>query len=320
MSKKFKRSLSIVLAILMIAAMSCIAATSAGALTAGTQIFFDNSQTQWEHVYIYGWQYGLSSDFVELEPIAEDSDIYAYTLTYDTVDNSAFCLFTNTTNWSGRQTVDIATSGTNNLWTPTTPIPESGSISGTWSYMTPPAAQPSVTATPGKNFAIEMSVTVNEFNCDGGAEYSIDGATPIPFDGSATFTVGGAAAAVGTVYTVVVTGYDSRNVAVATSTTTYTKVGMTTINATIDASYTGSVYAYLFGGDRIGAAFYEMEETTAAGASERTFTLAFEGAGQVIFTTTNDWASPDMKKLNGTAEPMVEAGTTQSFDLVYPAD
>lgn len=39
MSKKFKRSLSIVLAILMIAAMSCIAATSAGALTAGTQIF-----------------------------------------------------------------------------------------------------------------------------------------------------------------------------------------------------------------------------------------------------------------------------------------
>lgn len=320
MSKKFKRSLSIVLAILMIAAMSCIAATSAGALTAGTQIFFDNSQTQWEHVYIYGWQYGLSNDFVELEPIAEDSDIYAYTLTYDTVDNSAFCLFTNTTNWSGRQTVDIATSGTNNLWTPTTPIPESGSISGTWSYMTPPAAQPSVTATPGKNFAIEMSVTVNEFNCDGGAEYSIDGATPIPFDGSATFTVGGAAAAVGTVYTVVVTGYDSRNVAVATSTTTYTKVGMTTINATIDASYTGSVYAYLFGGDRIGAAFYEMEETTAAGASERTFTLAFEGAGQVIFTTTNDWASPDMKKLNGTAEPMVEAGTTQSFDLVYPAD
>lgn len=320
MSKKVKRSISMLLAILMIAAMSCIAATSAGALTAGTQIFFDNSQTQWEHVYIYGWQYGLSSDFVELEPIAEDSDIYAYTLTYDTVDNSAFCLFTNTTNWSGRQTVDIATSGTNNLWTPTTPIPESGSISGTWSYMTPPAAQPSVTATPGKNFAIEMSVTVNEFNCDGGAEYSIDGATPIPFDGSATFTVGGAAAAVGTVYTVVVTGYDSRNVAVATSTTTYTKVGMTTINATIDASYTGSVYAYLFGGDRIGAAFYEMEETTAAGASERTFTLAFEGAGQVIFTTTNDWASPDMKKLNGTAEPMVEAGTTQSFDLVYPAD
>lgn len=318
MSKKVKRSISMLLAILMIAAMSCIAATSAGALTAGTQIFFDNSQTQWEHVYIYGWQYGLSSDFVELEPIAEDSDIYAYTLTYDTVDNSAFCLFTNTTNWSGRQTVDIATSGTNNLWTPTTPIPESGSISGTWSYMTPPAAQPSVTATPGKNFAIEMSVTVNEFNCDGGARYSINGATPIPFDGSATFTVGGADAAVGTVYTVVVTGLDDNYQVVATSTTTYTKVGMTTINATIDASYTGSVYAYLFGGDRIGAAFYEMEETTAAGASERTFTLAFEGAGQVIFTTTDDWATA--VKLNGSAEPLVEAGATASFDLVYPAD
>ncbi|MEE0733668.1 MAG: hypothetical protein U0M23_08500, partial [Acutalibacteraceae bacterium] len=163
MSKKFKRSLSIVLAILMIAAMSCIAATSAGALTAGTQIFFDNSQTQWEHVYIYGWQYGLSSDFVELEPIAEDSDIYAYTLTYDTVDGSTFCLFTNTTNWSGRQTVDIATEAGKNLWTPV--VSEAGSIEGSWSYMTPPAAQPSVTATPGKNFAIEMSVTVNEFNC-----------------------------------------------------------------------------------------------------------------------------------------------------------
>lgn len=320
MSKKVKRSISMLLAILMIAAMSCIAATSAGALTAGTQIFFDNSQTQWENVYIYGWNYGLSGDFVELEPIAEDSDIYAYTLTYDTVDNSAFCLFTNTTNWSGRQTVDIATSGTNNLWTPTTPIPESGSISGTWSYMTPPAAQPSVTATPGKNFAIEMSVTVNEFNCDW-AEYKIDDQAAVEFDGSATFIVGGADAAIGTQYTVVVTGYDAYDEVVATSTTTYTKVGMTTINANIDAaSYDGPVYAYLFGGDRIGAAFYEMEETTGPDATKNYFTYQFEGAGQVIFTTTNDWASPDMKKLNGTAEPMVEAGTTQSFDLVYPAD
>lgn len=318
MSKKFKRSLSIVLAILMIAAMSCIAATSAGALTAGTQIFFDNSQTQWEHVYIYGWQYGLSSDFVELEPIAEDSDIYAYTLTYDTVDGSTFCLFTNTTNWSGRQTVDIATEAGKNLWTPV--VSEAGSIEGSWSYMTPPAAQPSVTATPGKNFAIEMSVTVNEFNCPGGARYTVNGGDSILFDGSATFIVGGAAAAIGKQYTVVVTGLDEDGVPIpgVTSTTTYTKVGMTTINATIDASYTGSVYAYLFGGDRIGAAFYEMEETTAAGASERTFTLAFEGAGQVIFTTTDDWATA--VKLNGSAEPLVEAGATASFDLVYPAD
>lgn len=318
MSKKVKRSISMLLAILMIAAMSCIAATSAGALTAGTQIFFDNSQTQWEHVYIYGWQYGLSSDFVELEPIAEDSDIYAYTLTYDTVDGSKFCLFTNTTNWSGRQTVDIATEAGKNLWTPV--VSEAGSIEGSWSYMTPPAAQPSVTATPGKNFAIEMSVTVNEFNCPGGAEYSINGATPIPFDGSATFTVGGESATIGTVYTVVVTGLNALGEALdnVTSTTTYTKVGMTTINASIDASYTGDVYAYLFGGDRIGAAFYEMEETTVTGASERTFTLQFEGAGQVIFTSTDSWDTA--VKLNGTAEPMVEAGATQSFDLVYPAD
>lgn len=320
MSKKVKRSISMLLAILMIAAMSCIAATSAGALTAGTQIFFDNSQTQWEHVYIYGWQYGLSSDFVELEPIAEDSDIYAYTLTYDTVDGSTFCLFTNTTNWSGRQTVDIATEAGKNLWTPV--VSEAGSIEGSWSYMTPPAAQPSVTATPGKNFAIEMSVTVNEFNCPGGARYTVNGGDSILFDGSATFIVGGAAAAIGKQYTVVVTGLDEDGVPIpgVTSTTTYTKVGMTTINANIDAtSYDGPVYAYLFGGDRIGAAFYEMEETTAAGASERTFTLQFEGAGQVIFTTTDDWASPDMKKLNGSAEPLVEAGATASFDLVYPA-
>lgn len=320
MSKKVKRSISMLLAILMIAAMSCIAATSAGALTAGTQIFFDNSQTQWEHVYIYGWQYGLSNDFVELEPIAEDSDIYAYTLTYDTVDGSTFCLFTNTTNWSGRQTVDIATEAGKNLWTPV--VSEAGSIEGSWSYMTPPAAQPSVTATPGKNFAIEMSVTVNEFNCPGGARYTVNGGDSILFDGSATFIVGGAAAAIGKQYTVVVTGLDDMGAPIpgVTSTTTYTKVGMTTINANIDAtSYDGPVYAYLFGGDRIGAAFYEMEETTAAGASERTFTLQFEGAGQVIFTTTDDWASPDMKKLNGSAEPLVEAGATASFDLVYPA-
>lgn len=316
MSNKMKKSVSLILAILMIAAMSCIAATSASAVAAGTQIFFDNSATQWEHVYIYGWNYGLAGDFVELQPIEEGSNIYAYTLTYDTEDGENFCLFTSSTDWSGRQTTDIATEEGMNLWTPVASA--EGAITGSWSYMTPPAAAPSVTATPGKNFAIEMSVTVNEFNCDW-AEYKIDNQPAVEFDGSATFTIGGESAAVGTVYTVVVTGYNALNQAVATSTTTYTKVGMTTINATIDASYTGDVYAYLFGGDRIGAAFYEMQETTAAEASQRTFTLEFEGAAQVIFTTSNDWAAEDMQKLNGTAEPMVEAGATASFDLVYPA-
>lgn len=314
MSNKMKKSVSLILAILMIAAMSCIAATSASAVAAGTQIFFDNSETQWEHVYIYGWNYGLAGDFVELQPIEEGSNIYAYTLTYDTEDGENFCLFTSSTDWSGRQTTDIATEEGMNLWTPVASA--EGAITGSWSYMTPPAAAPSVTATPGKNFAIEMNVTVNEFNCDW-AEYKIDNQPAVEFDGSATFTIGGESAAVGTVYTVVVTGYNALNQAVATSTTTYTKVGMTTINATIDASYTGDVYAYLFGGDRIGAAFYEMQETTAAEASQRTFTLEFEGAAQVIFTTTDDWSTA--VKLNGTAEPMVEAGATASFDLVYPA-
>lgn len=313
MSNKMKKSVSLILAILMIAAMSCIAATSASAVAAGTQIFFDNSETQWEHVYIYGWNYGLAGDFVELQPIEEGSNIYAYTLTYDTEDGENFCLFTSSTDWSGRQTTDIATEEGMNLWTPVASA--EGAITGSWSYMTPPAAAPSVTATPGKNFAIEMSVTVNEFNCDGGARYTINGADPIAFDGSATFTIGGEDAKKGTVYTVVVTGYSSLSGEV-TSTTTYTKVGMTTINATIDASYTGDVYAYLFGGDRIGAAFYEMQETTAAEASQRTFTLEFEGAAQVIFTTTDDWSTA--VKLNGTAEPMVEAGATASFDLVFP--
>lgn len=314
MSNKMKKSVSLILAILMIAAMSCIAATSASAVAAGTQIFFDNSATQWEHVYIYGWNYGLAGDFVELQPIEEGSNIYAYTLTYDTEDGENFCLFTSSTDWSGRQTTDIATEEGMNLWTPVASA--EGAITGSWSYMTPPAAAPSVTATPSKDFAIEMNVTVNEFNCDW-AEYKIDNQPAVEFDGSATFTIGGESAAVGTVYTVVVTGYNALNQAVATSTTTYTKVGMTTINATIDASYTGDVYAYLFGGDRIGAAFYEMQETTAAEASQRTFTLEFEGAAQVIFTTTDDWSTA--VKLNGTAEPMVEAGATASFDLVYPA-
>ena len=45
-------------------------------------------------------------------------------------------------------------------------------------------------------------------------------------------------------------------------------------------------------------------ETTGPDATKNYFTYQFEGAGQVIFTTTNDWASPDMKKLNGTAEPV----------------
>lgn len=153
MSNKMKKSVSLILAILMIAAMSCIAATSASAVAAGTQIFFDNSATQWEHVYIYGWNYGLAGDFVELQPIEEGSNIYAYTLTYDTEDGENFCLFTSSTDWSGRQTTDIATEEGMNLWTPVASA--EGAITGSWSYMTPPAAAPSVTATPGKNFAIE---------------------------------------------------------------------------------------------------------------------------------------------------------------------
>lgn len=308
--KKFNKVLSIVLAVLMLASVAAFSATSASAaensvIPKGTAIMFDNTSTEWTDVYIYGWAYGFSGQFLPMTQVT-GTNLYYYILPEDVpvgVDNK-FCLIVNQNNWSGAtQTKDIAYTST----TVNTIVPSgTGSpLDYTWAYNTPPTIN-YVSATPSKSFAETLNIVLYT-NCET-AEYSINGAAPIEFtDG--TNVIIGAAAAVGDKIVVTLTGYPTTGAEV-TATYTYTKVGYTTINATV-TGYDGPVYAYLFGGDRIGSAFYLMEKK-----ADGSYTFQFEGAAQVIFTTTNNWDTA--VKLLPADEPLVPAGATQAFALTYP--
>ncbi len=97
-------------------------------------IYFDNSKTKWSTVYIYGWSFGLSNEWVMMEPVG--NDIWSYTF-YETlpVDGVKGFLFVNSTTWSGAtQTEDLATEEGKNLFIPT---PGGGKLKGTWDVYTP---------------------------------------------------------------------------------------------------------------------------------------------------------------------------------------
>lgn len=297
--KKFRRILSIVLSILMVASVAAFSASAATEETipAGTQILFDNTNAKWDNVYIYGWQYGFAGEFIPMTKTAT-ANIYSYTLPEAVTVGSEFCLFVNQAGWAGAtQTKNVAFPSAD----VNTVVATAGTspLDITWKYTTPPAPAPYVSATPSKNFAAAMDVVLYT-NC-ATAVYSKNGADPVAYtDGTivnitetSTFTLIGTTASGDTV----------------TAEYTYTKVGMTTITATCD-NYSGDIYAYLFGGDRIGSAFYLMDR-----AADGTYSLQFEGAAQVIFTTTNDWGTAI--KLN-TDEPLVNAGDKASFTLHKP--
>lgn len=309
--KKFRRILSIVLSILMVAsvaAFSASAAEPAAEIPAGTQILFDNTATKWANVYIYGWQYGFAGEFLEMQETTTPG-IYAYTLPEAVPVGSEFCLFVNKNSWAGAtQTKNAAFPSADK----NTVVPDATTASPldiSWTYTTPPAEAPYVSATPSKTFGREMDVVLYT-NC-ATATYSLNGADPVPFENGdiVHITATGATLAAPVVSTFVLVGIPAEGDPVV-GTYTYTGVGATTINATCD-NYSGDVYAYLFGGDRIGAAFYLMTKN-----ADGSYTYQFDGSAQVIFTTTNDWSTA--VKLN-TDEPLVAAGTTASFELHKPA-
>lgn len=97
-------------------------------------IYFDNSKTKWSNVYIYGWSFGISNEFIQMEP--EGNDIWSYTFYDDLpIDGVKGFLFVNSTNWSGAtQTVDLSTEEGKNLFVPT---PGGNKLSGTWEVYTP---------------------------------------------------------------------------------------------------------------------------------------------------------------------------------------
>lgn len=100
-------------------------------------IYFDNSLTQWDTVYIYGWSFGLNNEFYALTQ--ETDTIWSFTFS-DTlpVDGVNGFLFVNQDNWTGCiQSNDVATAEGKNLYVPTSAGSAGTKISGAWSVYTP---------------------------------------------------------------------------------------------------------------------------------------------------------------------------------------
>ena len=100
-------------------------------------IYFDNSNSNWGVVYIYGWSFGLEKDFIAMEPVG--NNIWSYTF-YDTlpIDGVTGFLFVNQTDWNGaRQTGDIATEAGKNLFIPSGSGQPGQKITGKWDVYTP---------------------------------------------------------------------------------------------------------------------------------------------------------------------------------------
>lgn len=97
-------------------------------------IYFDNSQTKWSNVYIYGWSFGIYNEFIQMEP--EGNDIWSYTFYDDLpIDGVKGFLFVNSTNWSGAtQTIDLSTEDGKNLFVPTL---GGNKLNGKWDIYTP---------------------------------------------------------------------------------------------------------------------------------------------------------------------------------------
>lgn len=306
--KKFRKVLSIVMAVLMLASVAAFSASAAEAdnvVPKGTAIMFDNTSTEWTNVYIYGWAYGFAGEFLPMTQVA-GTNLYYYILPEDVPLSSNFCLIVNQNSWAGAtQTRDIAYTAT----TVNTVVPSgTGSpLNYTWAYNAPPVIE-YVSATPSKSFVNKLNIVLYT-NC-AEATYSVGGTRAIAYTDGTNVTIG-ETAKVGDKIVVTLTGKNAAGTVVATATYEYTKVGMTTITATV-SGYDGPVYAYLFGGDRIGSAFYLMEKDVTTGE----YSYQFEGAAQVIFTTTNDWGTA--VKLLPADEPLVPAGSTQAFVLTYP--
>lgn len=91
-------------------------------------VYFDNSVTQWDTVYVYGWSFGLKNEFVEMEKVTDD--IYKYTFPVAPTPGVNGFLFVNAAAWGGQQTVDCAVEEGKNLYTN---LSGSGtSWTGTW--------------------------------------------------------------------------------------------------------------------------------------------------------------------------------------------
>lgn len=276
-----KKILSVILTALMafsvltVGAASASAAeqeTAAPALEAGSKIFFDNTNTKWENVYFYAWNYGYFGDSVPMTKVP-DSNLYSVVVPVDVPDGAEYFLFKSMPDWSGAQTANQTVTAGFNTYTPV--FDATGAMTVEKSN-TKYDVEPTVAITPySKSFTNSIDVTVYAFNAQSASYKLGDDGESVPFTGSATITL--------TDTTKVIVTADT-----ATTSCEFTKIPDALI--TVDAgAYTGNMYVYTYGGDRVAPGFAPM---VSLGDGKYTYTL--NGSAHVIFTTADNWT--DAKK------------------------
>ena len=301
-----KKVISLLLTALMAFSVATVGAVSASAveedpeiaITAGSHIFFDNTNTQWTDVYFYAWNYGYFGDSVPMEQVG-NTDVYEIVVPQDVPNGAEYFLFKSAPDWSGQQTTNQTVETGKNTYTPV--IDETGAMTVTKS-ITIDSPTTEVAITPySKSFTGSIDVTVYAFNTGNtAATYQIGDAAPVTFTSPTTITLTSTA-------TVTVTA------GTATTSCTFTKIEDAVI--TVDAGdYDGDMYIYTYGGDRVAPGFDPM---VSLGGGMYTYTL--NGSANVIFTTTNDWSTATKFLIDGIQqEPFVAAGSTPFFALTLP--
>lgn len=294
-------------------AVSASAATTdnepaAVSFSAGNDIVFDNSQTQWPKVYLYSWGMGYFGDFVEMT--STGNDLYTAVAPVNVEAGTECFLFTSTTDWSGKQTPNIVTEADKNTYKPI--VDEAGNVTSVEQSKTASSTTPKVVATPNsKSFSGSLDVNLYAFNTED-ATYTVNNGTADILDAKETLTL-----TTTSVVKIYIDGALSK---------TYTYDCVTVADAVINVTpkyldgvaYTGDLYVYTFGGDRVGAEFNPMVQN-----ADGTYTYTINGSAQVIFTTTNDWATAtkfiisDAEGVLDNQEPLVTSGTT-AYTLTLP--
>lgn len=298
-----KKVISILLTVLMafsaltVGAVSASAAEETPALPAGSTILFDNTNTNWENVYFYAWNYGYFGDSVPMTKVGT-SNVYSIVVPVDVPDGAEYFLFKSKPDWSGAQTPNQTVTAGKNTYTPV--IDEEGNMTVAKSY-TEVKPEPTVAITPySKEFTESIDVTVYAFNTDS-ATYKIGSGEAVSFTGSKTITLTESATVTVTAGTV-------------TTSCEFTKIENAIISV-YAAGYTGDMYVYTYGGDRVAPGFAPM-----VNLGDGNYTYVLNGTAHVIFTTTDDWSTAVKFIIDGPdQEPFVDKGSAPIFIVSLPA-
>lgn len=76
-------------------------ATDPPAVYGPQTIYFDNTNTNWPEVYVYGWAFGLSATFEKMDLV--EGNIYSYTFPEEPVAGQEGFLFVNKDSWTSQE-------------------------------------------------------------------------------------------------------------------------------------------------------------------------------------------------------------------------